>query len=190
MKQNDTETPVRGLREFLPNHRALAWAALIAAAVWLMTRNSGPCSCSLEMLARQPTANDSSQLASQDGPKTSTTTMTSAAETADVPATTASSDGASHGLPCLLDLGAGKCIPCKMMAPILDDLKDEYEGAIDVEFVDVWQHPELAREYGVKSIPTQIFLGGSGKELFRHVGFFAKEDILAKWKELGVNLNR
>jgi len=40
----------------------------------------------------------------------------------------------------------------------------------------------------VEMIPTQIFLDASGKELFRHTGFFGKEDILAKWKELGVDL--
>jgi thioredoxin 1 len=37
-------------------------------------------------------------------------------------------------------------------------------------------------------IPTQIFYDADGRDLFRHVGFFAKEDILAKWKELGVEL--
>ena len=90
--------------------------------------------------------------------------------------------------PRLLDLGAGKCIPCKMMAPILDELKEEYTGRLDVEFVDVWQNPDAASRHGVESIPTQIFFNAAGKELYRHQGFFAKEDILKKWKELGVDL--
>lgn len=92
-------------------------------------------------------------------------------------------------LPKLLDLGAGKCIPCKMMAPILEGLKKEYAGKMDVEFIDVWQNPEAGKKYGIEMIPTQIFYDASGKELFRHVGFMGKEDILGKWKELSVDLS-
>ena len=92
------------------------------------------------------------------------------------------------GLPRLVDLGAGKCIPCKKMAPILEELKKEYAGRMDVEFIDVWKNPDAGKAYGVEMIPTQIFYDASGKELDRHTGFFGKEDILAKWKELGVNL--
>ncbi len=92
-------------------------------------------------------------------------------------------------LPRLVDLGAGKCIPCKMMAPILEDLKKTYAGKIDVQFVDVWQNPDAGTKFGINVIPTQIFYDAQGKELFRHEGFFGKDDILAKWKELGVNLS-
>lgn len=91
-------------------------------------------------------------------------------------------------LPRLVDLGAGKCIPCKMMAPILEELKKEYAGRMNVEFIDVWEKPDAGKPYGIEMIPTQIFFDASGKELFRHVGFFAKVDILGKWKELGVDL--
>jgi thioredoxin 1 len=91
-------------------------------------------------------------------------------------------------LPRLVDLGADKCIPCKMMAPILEELKKEHEGKLEVTFIDVWKKPDAAAPYNINLIPTQIFFGADGKELFRHEGFFAKEDILAKWKELGVDL--
>lgn len=87
-----------------------------------------------------------------------------------------------------MDLGASKCVPCKMMAPILEDLKKEYDGRMDVEFIDVWKNPGAGKEYGVRMIPTQIFYGADGREAFRHEGFFGKQDILAKWKELGVDL--
>ncbi len=96
----------------------------------------------------------------------------------------------SKALPRLVDLGADKCIPCKMMAPILEELKSEYEGTLIVEFIDVWKNPDEAPKYGIKLIPTQIFFDASGKELFRHEGFFSKEDILSKWKELGVELTK
>jgi thioredoxin 1 len=91
-------------------------------------------------------------------------------------------------LPRLLDLGADKCIPCKMMAPILEELKTTYNGKLQVDFIDVWKNPDEAPKYKISVIPTQIFYDASGKELFRHEGFFAKEDILAKWKEFGVGL--
>lgn len=94
----------------------------------------------------------------------------------------------SPRLPKLLDLGAGKCIPCKMMAPILENLKEEYAGRMEVEFIDVWVNPDAGKPYGVEMIPTQIFFDAEGKELFRHIGFFGREDILAKWEELGVNI--
>ena len=93
-------------------------------------------------------------------------------------------------LPRLVDLGADKCIPCKMMAPVLEELKKDYAGTLSVEFIDVWKDPDKAKEYEIMIIPTQIFFDASGKELFRHEGFFSKEDILAKWKQLGVNIER
>jgi thioredoxin 1 len=96
----------------------------------------------------------------------------------------------SKALPVLIDLGAGKCIPCKMMAPILEELKREYTGRLKVEFIDVWKKPNEAKKYKIRIIPTQIFYDASGKELFRHEGFYSKEDILGKWKEFGINLEK
>ena len=90
------------------------------------------------------------------------------------------------GMVTMIDLGAKKCIPCKMMAPILEELKKQYAGVFEIEFIDVWQSPAEAEKYGIQTIPTQIFFDASGKEVFRHVGFFSKEEILAKWKEFGV----
>jgi thioredoxin 1 len=87
---------------------------------------------------------------------------------------------ASVALPHFVDLGAGKCIPCKMMKPILDEFQ--------VTFIDVWENPDEAKKSGIRVIPTQIFYDASGKELFRHEGFFSKEEILAKWNEFGVDL--
>jgi thioredoxin 1 len=96
------------------------------------------------------------------------------------------SDTDKAPIPKLLDLGATKCIPCKMMEPILEALKEEYKGQFDVVFIDVWENPAESRKHGVKLIPTQIFFDADGKELFRHEGFYSREDILAKWKELGI----
>jgi thioredoxin 1 len=98
--------------------------------------------------------------------------------------------GETKKLPRLVDLGADKCIPCKMMAPILEELKSEYKDKLQVDFIDVWKNPQEGPKYKIRVIPTQIFFDASGKELFRHEGFFSKEDILAKWKGFGVNLEK
>jgi thioredoxin 1 len=103
-----------------------------------------------------------------------------AAHAADAPAKSA--------LPRLVDLGAGECIPCRKMAPIIDELQKELAGKLDVAFIDVWKDPDAGDKYAIKLIPTQIFYSAAGKELFRHEGFFSREDILAKWHEFGVEL--
>ncbi len=91
-------------------------------------------------------------------------------------------------LPTLLDLGAGKCIPCRMMVPVLDELEKKYSGKFNVKFIDVHKDSDSAEKWRIRSIPTQIFLDARGKELYRHIGFISGEDILARWKELGVDI--
>lgn len=102
----------------------------------------------------------------------------------------AASGTVKEGLPRLVDLGRGFCIPCKMMAPILEELKEEYDGRLDVECIDVGKNREAVRKYGIRLIPTQIFLDGSGKEVFRHEGFMSKDDILEAWERHGVDLTQ
>lgn len=89
------------------------------------------------------------------------------------------------GKPVLLELGSHSCIPCKKMMPILNELSTQ-QSEFTVSFVDVWQAEGKSEQYGIQSIPTQLFFDKDGKELFRHIGFYPKEDILAKWKEFGI----
>lgn len=89
-------------------------------------------------------------------------------------------------LPRLIDLGADKCIPCKTMAPILEQLKTDLAGRCEVNFIDVWKNPDEGPKYGIKVIPTQIFFDAAGNELFRHEGFFSREDILGTFAEHGI----
>jgi thioredoxin 1 len=92
--------------------------------------------------------------------------------------------------PALVDVGAKQCIPCKMMEPILEELKAEYAGVLRVEFIDVQVDPQTATKLGVRGIPTQIFYDASGKERYRHMGYMSKERILATFKKLGIELAR
>lgn len=96
---------------------------------------------------------------------------------------------AGTGLPRLVDLGADRCIPCKAMAPILVELREEYAGRMEVEFIDVWKNPSAGDPYRIYMIPTQIFFDPEGRELHRHQGFISKADILATWKRLGFDFS-
>ncbi|MHC4691768.1 MAG: thioredoxin domain-containing protein [Planctomycetota bacterium] len=91
-------------------------------------------------------------------------------------------------LPVLLELGSQKCPPCRRMTPILNELRDEYSGKFQIKYIDVWQDREAGAKYRVKAIPTQIFLDSKGREVFRHVGFYSKRDILMTWKNIGIKL--
>lgn len=102
--------------------------------------------------------------------------------------TVAATAAASDGRPRLVDLGSDKCIPCRTMAPILEDLARVYADVMNVEVIDVRQDRAAAGRYGIRVIPTQIFYGADGRELYRHQGFYSREEILAKWRELGVAL--
>ncbi|MBF0408552.1 MAG: thioredoxin family protein [Candidatus Riflebacteria bacterium] len=93
-------------------------------------------------------------------------------------------------LPKMVDVGAGKCLSCKKMAPILEEAKKLYTGVAEVEFVDVWENRDAGAKYGVRMIPTQIFFDGEGKEVFRHEGFFSLEDIQKQFESLGAKLKR
>jgi thioredoxin 1 len=95
-------------------------------------------------------------------------------------------DATSEQLPRFVEVGADSCVPCKMMQPVLDELRSDYAGKLQIEFADIWKTPELGEKYGVRSIPTQIIYDSSGKEVFRHLGFWPKEEIDAKLRELGL----
>ena len=86
----------------------------------------------------------------------------------------------------MVDLGAKKCIPCKMMAPIMEELEKEYEGRAAIHFIDVWENPDAGKQFGIKLIPTQIFYNAEGKEILRHEGFMDKAAIVAELRKLGV----
>ena len=86
----------------------------------------------------------------------------------------------------MVDIGARKCIPCKMMAPIMESLEKEYAGRAAIIFIDVWENRDQGQRFGIRSIPTQIFYDKAGKEVRRHEGFLSKDAIIAQLEDLGV----
>jgi len=89
-------------------------------------------------------------------------------------------------LPKLIDFGANKCIPCKKMAPILQELTEEYKGRVVIKVIEVYQEQELTRVNGIRLIPTQIFFDVKNQEVYRHVGFMGKEEIKKVFETMGV----
>jgi thioredoxin 1 len=92
----------------------------------------------------------------------------------------------AKGIVTMVDLGAEKCIPCKMMAPIMVKLKKNYEGSAAIIFIDVWKYTQQAQRFEIRAIPTQIFFDKQGKEVFRHVGFFDEKSIVEQLTKMGV----
>jgi thioredoxin 1 len=91
------------------------------------------------------------------------------------------------GMVTMVDLGANRCIPCKMMAPILERLKKKYAGRAAIVFLDIWEDPAPGSHFGIKAIPTQIFFNKKGEEVYRHSGFMSEEAIVTQLKLMGVN---
>jgi len=87
-----------------------------------------------------------------------------------------------------VELGSVNCIPCKKMQPVMKNIEAKYKGLVKVTFHDVWKDTKKSEEYGIDLIPTQVFKDASGKEIFRHQGFFAEEEIDKFLQSQGVNI--
>jgi len=106
-----------------------------------------------------------------------TTSAAQAAETKEIPA---------KGMVTMVDLGAKKCVPCKMMMPVMEKIEKTYQGKALIHFYDVWEDREPATRFGIRGIPTQIFFDKDAKEVYRHVGFMSEEDIVSQLTKMGV----
>ncbi len=92
----------------------------------------------------------------------------------------------SSGKPTMVEFGATGCVPCDMMQPILENLRKKYQNRLNIVFVHVGEEQVLGARYGITSIPMQAFFDRSGKEVFRHTGFFAQADVEKTLNEMGV----
>ncbi len=79
-----------------------------------------------------------------------------------------------------IELGSVNCIPCRAMQPVMRAIEERYGDQIDIIFYDVWtpEQRQYATQYGIRLIPTQVFLDSVGTELMRHEGFFPEQEIV------------
>lgn len=87
-----------------------------------------------------------------------------------------------------VELGSDSCQSCKAMIPILAELRAAHPDTLEVEFIDVWKHPDAAEPYKIRLIPSQVFFAPDGREIGRHEGFFPAEAIRARFAEQGFPL--
>ncbi|GAO01272.1 hypothetical protein PSR1_00125 [Anaeromyxobacter sp. PSR-1] len=74
------------------------------------------------------------------------------------------------------------------MLGVMQDLERDYPDSLIVQFINVQERPDEAERYGIQVIPSQIFYGPDGRELYRHTGVFRADAVVAKWAELGFPL--
>ncbi len=175
----------------------VAVIAVVAGAAWFRSSQRGESAVNVAAPADPPPATTPSEpppattQAVQPSPKPSVAVEPASQAVAANGAESPESTEASHQQeptvdpqrPRLVDLGADKCIPCKKMAPILEQLREEYKGRLDVEFIDVWKNPGAGRQYGIRVIPTQILYDRERNEVWRHRGFISKDDLKAVFAE-------
>lgn len=92
----------------------------------------------------------------------------------------------TSGKPTMVEFGATGCVPCDMMQPILENLRKNYPDKLNVVFVHVGENRIMGARFGIQSIPVQVFYDKAGKEVFRHVGFFAETEVVKQLQQLGV----
>ena len=80
-------------------------------------------------------------------------------------------------LPCIIDFYADWCQPCKIVAPILEELSKVYEGKINIYKINTEQEVELASAFGIRSIPSMLFCPSEGQPQMA-VGALPKESLI------------
>jgi thioredoxin 1 len=86
----------------------------------------------------------------------------------------------------MLELGSVGCIPCEEMKPVMQKLRDSYKGKLEVIFIDVREDHQAGRRFGVRMIPTQVFLDRNGNEVHRHIGYYEYDKIVPVLKKIGL----
>ena len=106
-------------------------------------------------------------------------TTKSVRKTKPIPAAKENSTIVSKPVITFVEIGSVKCIPCRMMQPVMKAIEQKYGDQVKVVFYDIWKQEQahFAQDYNIRLIPTQVFLNAQGKELMRHEGFFPEKDI-------------
>jgi thioredoxin 1 len=90
-----------------------------------------------------------------------------------------------------IELGSVKCIPCQQMQAVMKSIEKKYGDEVKVDFQDVWTEAgkPFGVKYGIEAIPTQVFLDETGKEYYRHIGYFPEEELVKILQIKGVKID-
>jgi thioredoxin 1 len=90
-----------------------------------------------------------------------------------------------------IELGSVRCIPCQKMQEVMKSIETKYGKEVKIEFYDVWTEAgkPIGVKYSIEAIPTQVFLDETGKEYYRHVGFYPEEELVKILQMKGVKIN-
>ncbi|MCR5346874.1 MAG: thioredoxin family protein [Fretibacterium sp.] len=91
-------------------------------------------------------------------------------------------------LPTLKMLSTTTCPACEMMEPVLKNLRTRYKGRIAIEHIYLEDHPDVARQYNVRYVPTLIFSDAKGKEFAQEIGYKSLDEVLAVFAKGGVKI--
>jgi thioredoxin 1 len=143
--------------------------------------------------ANRPSANVAAPVAAPAAPAAPAASATATATATGAPAPAAAAPAApspaqARRVPRLLELGSTRCMACQQMEVVLDALRASQGARLQVDFIDVMEDPAAGAPYKISLIPTQIFYDAAGTEIFRHTGFLSHDDVLAKFRQLGVKL--
>ena len=92
-----------------------------------------------------------------------------------------------QGMVTLVDLGASSCIPCRMMAPIIEKIEKEYRGKAAIIFIDVWKDKESVKRFGIRAFPTQIFFDKDGERSIAMLASWLKQTSFRGLKKMDVH---
>ena len=103
-----------------------------------------------------------------------------------------SADPPLEPLVTFIELGSVRCIPCRMMQPVMKSIEEKYGDQVKIVFYDVWtqEGQPYASHYGIRLIPTQVFLDKNGKDFFRHEGFFPEAEIDKLLQKQGLKIRK
>jgi len=90
------------------------------------------------------------------------------------------------GKPMIVDFGSNSCIPCRQLRPVLQKIRQDYTGKLEVLIIDVRNNQKLASDYQIQVIPTVVFFDPAGKEISRHQGFMSEDKVKEQLAKMGV----
>ncbi len=90
------------------------------------------------------------------------------------------------GAPTMVVLGTDWCRPCRKMLPVIEQLDQTYSGRVLFAYINIDDHPGIAKQYNIGEVPVQLFFNKDGKLVHRHTGFYPAENVVGRLAAMGI----